>query len=88
MTNNQKIHQLLTIAANLTIVGLLISKAWNGNDKAIILVIFLYPTLIFVNSIIWLTLSSKRKTESKIYRLTTIGLLILFLPVLIIASMY
>ena len=81
-------HVVVSVFANLFLVGQLIKQAWDGDDKAIILVIFFYPILIIVNSIIWWTLNNKRKKESKIYKLTTIGLAILFLPVIVIASMY
>ena len=73
---------------NLVIVGLLIRQAWEGNDKAIILVIFFYPLLIIINAIIWGTLRAFRRTESEIYRLTTLALLILFIPAVLIATMY
>lgn len=82
------IHQAISVFINLFLIGQLIKQAWDGNDKAIILVIFLYPILIIVNSLIWWVLSKKRKKESKIYKLTTIGLIILFLPSIVIAGMY
>jgi len=80
---DKEINQLIVAAIiNLSIVAFLVNKAWNGNDKAIILVIFFYPVLIIANSIFWMG------SKSKAYKITTIGLLILFLPVLIIASWY
>jgi len=82
------IHQAISVFINFFLVGQIIKQVWDGNDKAIILLIFLYPILIIVNSLIWWVLSKKRKKESKIYKLTTIGLIILFLPSLVIASMY
>jgi hypothetical protein len=82
------IHSLLAAAFNLMIIGLLIHKSWNGNDKAIILMIVYYPVLILVNAIIWLILSSKQKIESRIYKAATIALIVLFLPALIIATFY
>lgn len=82
------IHQAISVFINFFLVGQIIKQVWDGNDKAIILLIFLYPILIIVNSLIWWVLSKKRKKESKIYKFTTIGLIILFLPSLVIASMY
>jgi RsiW-degrading membrane proteinase PrsW (M82 family) len=79
-------HLIFASIINLILIGLLVKTSWDGNDKAIILVIFFYPLLILINLIFWFTLSSKQKPESKIYRTTTIGLIILFLPVLILAS--
>lgn len=81
-------HLIVASIINLFLMVLLIRTAWSGNDKAILLVIFYYPLLIPVNLISWLTLSARRKTQYKAYRLTTIALILLFLPVLMIASMY
>jgi heme/copper-type cytochrome/quinol oxidase subunit 4 len=88
MTEKEINHLIFASIINLILVGLLVKTSWDGNDKAIIFVIFFYPILILVNLVIWMTLSSKRKDESKIYRAITIGLIILFLPVLIIATWY
>lgn len=54
MTDDEKSHLALASLGNLTVVGLLIRSAWSGNDKAIILMIFLYPLLILINGIIWM----------------------------------
>jgi hypothetical protein len=86
MTEREISHSIFASIINLILVGLLVKTSWDGNDKAIILVLFFYPVLISINLIIWMTLSSKRKSESKIYRTTTIGLIVLFLPVLILAT--
>lgn len=86
MTEDEKSHLTFALIGNLIAVGLLIRSAWNGNDKAIIFVILFYPLLILVNGMIWMNLHSKKKRESRIYRATTLGLIILFLPVLLIAS--
>jgi hypothetical protein len=88
MTDDEKSHWTFASIGNLVAVGLLIKSAWDGNDKAIIFVIIFYPLLILMNGLIWMNLSSKKRSESKIYRATTLGLIILFLPVLIIASLH
>jgi len=88
MSNKEINHLIFATIINLVLTGVLIKTAWDGNDKAIIFVVFFYPILILVNLIIWITLSSRRKSEFKIYRVTTIGLIILFLPVLIVASLH
>lgn len=88
MTDRQKIHLLLVMMINLVIVGLLIRQAWEGNDKAIILVIFFYPLLILVNAIVWGLLRAFRRAEFKVYRMTTIVLVILFIPAVFLATMY
>jgi hypothetical protein len=88
MSEREINHLIIALILNVLLVGLLIKKTWDGNDKAIVLVIFLYPLLILVNLIFWITLSSKRKPESRIYRAMTIALIILFLPVLIMATSF
>ena len=80
---DREINQLIIASLiNLGLIAFLIHKAWDGNDKAIILIIFLYPLIAMVNGILWMS------TKSKAFMVTTISLLILFLPVLFIASMY
>ena len=88
MTARQTIHLFLVALINLVIVGILVRQAWEGNDKAIILVIFFYPALIIVNAIVWGILKSVRSPDSAIYRRTTIALLLLFIPVVLVAAMY
>jgi hypothetical protein len=88
MKENEINHLVFASIIKLILVGLLLKTSWNGNDKAIIYVIFFYPLLILVNLIIWMTLSSKRNPDSKIYRATTIGLIILFLPILLMVTSY
>lgn len=79
-------HAIVAFIVNAAVVIGLIKTSWEGNDKAIILVIFFYPLLTLVNGLVWMALGSKNKPESKVYRGMTIGLLIMFLPVLFIAS--
>ena len=86
MANRLINHSIVVFIINAAVVMWLVKTSWEGNDKAIILVIFFYPLLILVNGLVWMALSSKRKPESKVYRGMTIGLLIMFLPVLFIAS--
>ena len=86
MTNSQLNHWIIAVMVNLAMIVLLVKKTWDGNDKAIILLIFFYPLLILVNGLVWMAMSSRRKPESIVYRGITIGLLVMFLPVLWIAS--
>lgn len=88
MTEREINHLIFASIINLVLVGLLVKSSWDGNDKAIIFVIFFYPLLILINLIMWMTLSSKRRSESRVYRATTIGLIVLFVPVLMIATAY
>ena len=73
---------IISFLINLAVIGFLIAKVWNGNDKAILMVIFFYPLLILFNGVMWMLL------RSKAFQVSTIALLVLFLPVLLIATMY
>ena len=78
---DKDINQIIIAAiVNLCLIVWLIRYAWSGNDKAIIMVIFLYPFLTLVNGVFWMF------SESKAFKVTTLGLLILFFPVLMIAA--
>lgn len=88
MTNKLINHAMIVVMINAAFVVWLIKTSWEGNDKAIIALILFYPVLMLVNGLVWMHLSSRRNPASKIYRGMTIGLLIMFLPVLIIASSY
>jgi hypothetical protein len=87
MKVKENIHLLLAVSINLLIIWQLLRATWEGNDKAIILVIFFYPLLIVVNTILWQAFR-KSSNISRVYKLITIGLTILFLPVLIMATSY
>ena len=79
---DREINQLIIASlVNMGMIVFLVHQAWDGNDKAIILIIFLYPLMALVNGLLWMS------TKSKAFMVTTISLLILFLPVLFIASM-
>jgi hypothetical protein len=88
MNDKEINHLIFASIVNLCLVGFLIRATWDGNDKAIVLTVFLYPLLILLNLIMWMTLSSRKKPESRIYRAITIALIVLFLPVLIMATSY
>jgi hypothetical protein len=88
LTKKDKIHLIIVSAINLVLILIMLSIAWDGNDKAVILVIFGYPALIIVNGLLWLILRILKRPENKIYKMTTIGLILLFIPTLLISSMY
>jgi hypothetical protein len=88
MTKTDKVHLFVIATLNLFLVAKMISTAWEGNDKAIILIIFGQPFLIFVNAAVCLVLRTLKRKEYKIYKFITIGLIALFLPALGAASMY
>jgi hypothetical protein len=87
MKVKKNMHLLIAVIVNLLLVWQLINATLEGNDKAIIFVIFFYPLLILLNALLW-QVFRKHSNVSRIYKLTTIGLIILFLPVLIMATSY
>lgn len=88
MTNFNKIHLAIISIINLILITKIINIAWEGNDKAILLVIFAYSALTIVNAFVWLILKVIKKAEYKIYKTTTIGLVVLFIPTIILSSLY
>jgi hypothetical protein len=81
-------HLGLAVAINLLLIGLLTNAVWENNDKALVLVIILYPLLLLVNATIWIVLATMRKASARVYKITTIGLIVVFMPVLILAMFY
>ena len=88
MEKKDKIHLSIISVINFSLIIKLVVSAWNGNDKAIILVVFGYIALILINSIIWLLLNKLKRPENNIYKIVITGLALLFIPTVIIASLY
>lgn len=87
MNNNNKIHLCIILLLNLVLISFMICTAWHGNDKAILVIILLYPILTLLNAIVWFVLFILKRSESKIYKWNTIGMIILFIPALLTAGM-
>lgn len=87
MTKNDKIHLTIVSLINLTLILSMICIS-RGNDRAIILVIYGYPTIIIINLLVCLTLRIIKRPEFKIYKITAIGLIILFIPTFIASILY
>ena len=88
LTKSNKIHLAFLSLINFMLIGKLVSITWDGNDKAVILLILGYLTLIILNGLVWLTLKILKKSEYKIYKFSTIMLVIIFVPTLILSSLY
>jgi hypothetical protein len=88
MTLKENKHLVLAIAINLLFIGLLISAVWDNSDKALVLLTILYPLLILVNATVWIVLGTLRNKSSGVYKITTVGSIALFLPILILAMFY
>lgn len=83
-----KIHLFLTLLINFLVVLKLIHFSWMGNDKAILVLGFYYFILIFLNMASWLILEYFKKESARIYKISTVSLVILILPIFIIASLH
>lgn len=88
MSKTEKLHLIIISVINFIVIFKLISSAWNGNDKGIILVIFGYTTLIFINGIVWLIFKILKRPEKEIYRITSAWLILLFIPAIVISVFY
>jgi hypothetical protein len=85
--NKQNIINLLIVIFIdfIVIVGTIIIVK-NGNDKAIILMFFNYLILVLVNIVFWLIFSLLKNPIKRIYKVTMIGLIALFVPTLMVLS--
>lgn len=88
MKGFSKKHLLIASIINLAIIFRLINIAWDDSDKGIIAVIFGYPIVILANTVVWLSLRIAKQPACTIYKITSIALLLLFIPVLILAGSY
>lgn len=88
MEKVSKIHFTIILILNLVLVLKMISIAWEGNDKALLIIILGHLTLTILNSTVWLILKFLKLQEYFIYKVNTIGLLLLFIPAIIISSLY
>ena len=62
MRVTNRTHLIIVSIINLAIILSLINMAWQGNDKAILAVLFGYPILTLLNALIWLILGILKKT--------------------------
>jgi hypothetical protein len=87
MTTNFLIHRTIVFSVNIAIIVLIILRVYQiNNDKGILLIIFLYPLIVLINLIIWLSLRIFKNEHSVIYKQSLLGLLILFIPTIIIGT--
>ena len=83
-----RVHFLLATLINLLIVGVLIYKVWEGNDKATLLILLFYPLLTLTNLAAWIVLRALRRKAAHVYKTTNLLLLLLFIPALLLSSLY
>lgn len=83
-----KIHLVTVLLINILIVSKLIHFSWVGNDKAILVVGFYYFILILLNMGSWLVLDYFKRKAARIYKITTTGLVILIIPILLITTLH
>ena len=87
LSNSQKIHLIILSVINLTMIIWLIDSVRVPNDKAMILLIFGYPLLTVLNALVWVILKIFRRPEQRIYKMTTISLIVLFFPILFLSTL-
>ena len=89
MTTIYKTHRTICFIINLLIVGLIICVVKTGNsDKSPVVFMVFYPFLFFINLLVFIVLYFLKSTYSKIYRQTTVGLFLLFMPLIFILASY
>jgi hypothetical protein len=88
MNLNAVSHWIIGSIINLIVIFILVTSAWDGNDKAIILVIVYYPVLVMLNVLVWLLLRLLGRSEAGIYGSLVLILLTLYIPVLLISTLY
>jgi hypothetical protein len=82
ITTEIRAHLIIASIINAVVIGALIYVARVGDDKAILIFIFGYALLLFVNIMMWATAGK----AGKAYMFITIALSILFLPLWFSAS--
>ena len=80
-------NRVIALGLNILLVAILFYVTLsNKSDKAIILVLFYYPALILVNLIVWLILRKFGPKHSLVYKQIFVGLILLFIPTILIAT--
>ena len=88
MLDKDDIHFTIALLINFIIAALMVRFLWSAGDKGAIIFFLIYPAQIILNGIIWLMMWMDRDPRHRIYRWMTIMLIIGFIPVSILASMY
>ena len=73
MSLKENIHTFFIWLLNLSVIFKLVSIAWKGNDKAVLVVFFGYSILISLNAILWLLFILFKGPERKVYKLSFYG---------------
>lgn len=79
---------IIVLTTNLLAVVTLIQFAWTGTSKAIIVVVLYYFGLIVCNIISWVLLDYFNHKVSRVFKISTIILVILILPFILLSIMY
>lgn len=87
MTPNYSINKSIVFIINTIIVGVIIFSVLNFDScKSPIIFLFFYPLLTLINIVITIILVLIKSTYYKIYKQSSIALIILFLPLVLIIS--
>lgn len=83
-----KMHLAIVLLINILVVSKLIHFSWIGNDKAILVVGFYYFILILLNMVSWLILDYFKREAARIYKISTVGLIVLIIPILVVTMLH
>ena len=85
MSTSLKKHRVIASLVNLIAIFIILSNIKKINDSHAIILFVFYILLILVNSLVWVILKLLKKKQSEIYGQTTLMLIVLFIPLLILA---
>ena len=89
MTSTFNLHRIIAYIFNAIIIGLIIYfVVKTDSDKSPIFFMVFYPALTILNLLIAIVLGLFKVRQTKIYKQIAIGLLILFIPLVLIISQF
>jgi hypothetical protein len=89
MNSTFNIHKTIAFLLNAVIIGFIIYFVFKtDSDKSPIIFMMFYPALTILNLIIAIGFWVLKLPQAKIYKQIVIGLLIIFLPLVIIISQF
>ncbi|HXU26027.1 MAG TPA: hypothetical protein VN698_02255 [Bacteroidia bacterium] len=83
-----EINKTPAIIINLIAVAIMLHIAGRKTYNVVGVVAIMYIFLVIVNVVLWLTFALLKNPASKIYRYTTIWLVVLFIPFVILATIW
>jgi len=89
MASAFNIHKAMAFLLNALLVGLVVYFVYKtDSDKSPIIFMLYYPALFILNVVIAIVLNFIKPAQAKIYKQILVALLIAFLPLVIIISLF